>query len=169
LPTPTPIVHRSCIHLALQLHGSISSSATHDLTSVSLPEHLSRHLDILAQPPNTLSISLPHDHTAHEHLNRPDALKRHLALASGLVQSESRAELVFRHSLGMINLVTKNDKGGVLELLHGEEGVELGFGFVQTLVILCVDEEDNAGDFRDCGERLSARAIAEVWRDECLQ
>jgi hypothetical protein len=60
--------------------------------------------------------------------------------------------LVLRHGLGMVNLVTENDERSVLELLHGEKGVEFGLGFVEALVVLCVDEEDNARDFRDCVE-----------------
>jgi hypothetical protein len=50
----------------------------------------------------------------------------------------------------VIDLVTEDNEGGVLKLLHGEEGVELGFGFVEALVVFCVDQEDDAGDFRDC-------------------
>jgi hypothetical protein len=131
----------------------LSSSAIPHSTRVLRSKH--RHscpLDILAQPPNSLSVSLPHDHTAHEHLDRPNALKRNLALARGLVQTKRRAKLVFGHSLRVIDLVTEDDEGGVLELLHGEEGVELGFGFVETLVVLRVNKEDNAGDLGDCVE-----------------
>jgi hypothetical protein len=140
----------------------LQSSTTRHITSVCLVQDTFEvlPLDVLAQPPNALSVSLPHDHTAHEHLNRSNALKRHLALAGSLVQAECRAKLVFRHGLGMINFVTENDEGSVLELLHGEEGVEFGLGFVEALVVLCVDEEDNAGDFRDCVERLLARKIS---------
>jgi hypothetical protein len=107
-------------------------------------------LDILAQPPDTLSVSLSHDHTAHEYLNGSDTLEWHLALASRLVQAQCRAELILRYGLGVINLVAEDDKGSVLELLHCEKGVELGFGLVEALVVFCVDEEDDAGDFRDC-------------------
>jgi len=42
-------------------------------------------LDVLAQPSDTLSVSLPHDHTAHEDLNRADTLERYLALTGCLV------------------------------------------------------------------------------------
>jgi hypothetical protein len=107
------------------------------------------HLDVLTQPPNTLSVSLPHNHTAHEDLDRSDALERDLALASGLVQTERRAELVLGDGLGVVNLVSEDDEGGVLELLHGEESVELGFGLGETLVVLCVNKEDDAGHFGD--------------------
>jgi hypothetical protein len=133
----------------------VATSPQSDPSSANVQLHTSRlhhpchSLDILAQPPDTLSISLPHDHTAHEHLDGSNALKRHLALARSLVQTQCSAELVLRHGLGVIDLVTEDDEGGVLELVHGEESVELGFGFVETLVVLCVDEEDDAGNFRD--------------------
>lgn len=52
----------------------------------------------------------------------------------------------------MVDFVTENNERSILELLHGEERIELGFGFVEALDVLCVDEEDDAGDFRDCVE-----------------
>lgn len=117
-------------------------------------------LDILAQPSDTLTVTLPHDNTAHEDLNRPDALKRHFALSSGLVESESSTELVLRDSVGVVDLVAKNDEGCVLELVHGEQGVEFGLGFGETLVVLCINEEDNAADFGDYLEMLITRLIS---------
>lgn len=49
----------------------------------------------------------------------------------------------------MINLVTKNDERSVLKLFHGEESIELGFRLGKTLMVLGIDEEDDAGDFGD--------------------
>lgn len=46
------------------------------------------HLDVLAQPSDTLAVTLPHNHTAHKDLDWPNALKWDLALASRLVQAE---------------------------------------------------------------------------------
>ena len=46
----------------------------------------------------------------------------------------------------MVNLVAKNDEWDLLELLHGEKSIELGLGLGETLVILSIDEENNAGD-----------------------
>jgi hypothetical protein len=114
-------------------------------------------LNILAQPPDTLSIALPHHHTAHEDFNRPDALERNLALARRLVQTQGCAQLVLGDGLWVIDFVSEDDKGGVLELFHSEEGVELGFGFVEALVVFCVDEEDDARDFGDCGGLLDGK------------
>ena len=86
-----------------------------------------RRLDVLAQPPNTLAVSLPHDNTAHEDLDGPDALKRSLALTGCLVQAERRTELILRDRVWVVDLVAENDEWGVLKLLHREKGVELGF------------------------------------------
>lgn len=64
----------------------------------------------------------------------------------------------------MIDLVSKDDEGGVLQLVHCEEGVELGFGFVEALVVLCVDKEDDAGDFRDYVKVV--RQLNVSWQNE---
>jgi hypothetical protein len=124
----------------------IISTAPHATLSFTKPTRSAQqllNLHVLAQPPNALTVSLPHHHTAHEHLNRPDTLKWNLAFARRLIQTKGAAQLVFRHSLGMINLVSEDDKGCVLELFHGEQRVELGFGFVEALVVFGVDEEDD--------------------------
>jgi hypothetical protein len=163
LPTPTPIVHRSCIHLTPPHRSPFAPLPITSLVCWLRPEHQPSPLDILAQPPDSLSVSLPHDHTAHEDLDRSNALKRHLALARGLVQAQCRAKLVFRYSLGVINLVAEDNEGGVLEFLHSEKSIELGLGLVEALVVLCVDEENNTGNFRDCRERMSATTARGQW------
>lgn len=89
---------------------------------------------------------MPHDNTAHEHLDRPDTLKRDLALACCLVETQSRAELVLADGLGMINLVSENQEGNLAELLHAQERIKLGLGFEKTLMVFAVDQEDNSGD-----------------------
>jgi hypothetical protein len=119
-------------------------------------------LDVLAEPSDALAVTctrqhiisssalhvltLPHNHTAHEDLNRPDTLERHLALAGCLVEPKLSPELILRDCLGVIDLVSKNKEGGVCQRLHGEECVELGLGLGETLVVLGVNEEDNAAD-----------------------
>lgn len=108
-----------------------------------------RQLDILAQPPNPLPIPLPHNHAAHEDLNGPDALERHFALARRLVQAQHAAQLVLGDGIGVVDLVAEDDERRALQLLHGEQGVQLGFGFLEALVVFGVDEEDYAGDFGD--------------------
>lgn len=106
-------------------------------------------LHILAQPTNSVSIALPHNHTAHEHLDRPNALKRHLAFAGRLVQAQFVAQLVFGYRVWVVDLIAQDHEGGGCKVFHGEEGVELSLGFMEALVVFCVDEEDDSGDFGD--------------------
>lgn len=47
----------------------------------------------------------------------------------------------------MVDLVAEDQKGSLGEVLHGEKCVEFGFGFGEAFMILCIDEEDNTGDF----------------------
>ena len=93
------------------------------------------------------ALTLPHDHTAHEDLNRPDALKRHHALAGCLVQTKLRPQLVLRDGLGVVDLVAEHQEGGVGEGLHSQQRVELGLGLSKALVVLGIDKEDDAADF----------------------
>jgi len=55
--------------------------------------------------------------------------------------------LVFTDGVGVIDLVTEDDEWSGFELFHGEQGIELGLGLVETLVILRIDEEDDTTDF----------------------
>lgn len=84
-------------------------------------------LDVLTKPANTLAVTLSHDDTAHEDFDRPDALEWHLALASCLVQTKGCPQLVLGDCVRVIDLVSENDEGGVGELFHGQQSVELGF------------------------------------------
>ncbi|KAJ6260984.1 hypothetical protein Dda_3649 [Drechslerella dactyloides] len=90
--------------------------------------------------------TLPHDDTAHEDLDGPDPLNGHLALTRRLVQAELVPQLVLADGLVVVNLVAEDEEGHLGQLLHGQEGVELGFGFGHALEVLGVDEEDDAGD-----------------------
>lgn len=90
---------------------------------------------------------MPHHNGAHEHLNGADALQWDLALARGLVDAQLVAQLVLGDGIGVVDLVAENDKGDLGKLLHGEERVELGLGLGEALVVLGVDEEDDAVDF----------------------
>lgn len=89
---------------------------------------------------------MPHDNTAHEDLDGPDALKRHLTLACCLVQTELSPQLILGDGLGMVDLVSKDEEGGVGKGLHGQERIELGLGLSKTLMVLGIDKEDNAAD-----------------------
>lgn len=47
----------------------------------------------------------------------------------------------------MIDLVPEDTKWDFTQLFHCKEGVELGFGLGEALMIFCVDEEYDSGDF----------------------
>lgn len=57
------------------------------------------------------------------------------------------AQLILADSIGVIDLVSENEEGNLGELLHGEEGVELGLGFGEALVILGINQEDDTAHF----------------------
>jgi len=57
------------------------------------------------------------------------------------------AEFVLGDGVGVVDLVAENDKGDLGELLHGEERVQLGLGLDEPLVVLGVDQEDDAVHF----------------------
>jgi hypothetical protein len=57
------------------------------------------------------------------------------------------SQLVLAHGIGVIDLVSEDEEGHLGQLLHGEEGVELGLGLGEALVVLGVDEEDDPADF----------------------
>lgn len=120
-------------------------------------------LDVLGEPANAVTVSLAHDYRAHKHLDRADALQRHLALASRLVQAELVAESVLGDRAGVIDLVSEDDKGNFGELLHGEQGVELGLGLGESLLVLCVDKEH---DTVDLGEVVSPDTAGYSFRGE---
>lgn len=67
----------------LDLYSSLPSSSAHSNPSLcrSLPLFRGRSY-VLRQPANALAVALPHHHRAHEDLDGPYALERHLALAS---------------------------------------------------------------------------------------
>lgn len=104
-------------------------------------------LDILTQPPDALSVALSHHHGAHEDLDGSNALQRHLALARGLVHAQLVAELVLGHGIWVVDLVTQDHKGHLGQLLHLEQRVQLSLGLGESLVVLGVDQEDDAVDF----------------------
>lgn len=100
-------------------------------------------LHILGHPPKSLSVSLPHDNTAHEYLNGPYPFAWHLALSSGLVQSKLHPQFIFRDGLRVIDLVSKDKERDFGELFHGQQSVELSLRFGKTLMVFGVNKEDN--------------------------
>lgn len=101
----------------------------------------------MRQPPDALAVPLSHDDRAHEHLDGSDALERDLALARRLIHAQLVAKLILRDSVGVVNFVAENDEWHLGKFLHGEERVELGLGLGKALVILGVNEEDDAVNF----------------------
>lgn len=100
-------------------------------------------------PHQTASHTLAHHNTAHENFNGPDSLKRDLALAGRLVQSQSGTELILADGLRVVNLVSENKEGNLSKLLHAQKCIKLSLGFKETLVIFSINKEDNSGDFRE--------------------
>lgn len=62
-------------------------SLPHFKSLVSRRHRAPSNSDVLAEPADTLAITLSHNHTAHENLNGSDTLERHLALARCLVET----------------------------------------------------------------------------------
>jgi hypothetical protein len=56
------------------------------------------------------------------------------------------AQLLLRDGVGVVDLVAEDDKGHLGQLLHGQEGVELGLGLGESLVVLGINEEHDAID-----------------------
>lgn len=84
-------------------------------------------------------LTLPHDNTAHKHLNWPDSFKRNLPLTGGLVETELVSELILADGHWVIDLVPEDKERNLGQFLHGQKGVELGFGFSESLTVHCVD------------------------------
>lgn len=109
-------------------------------------------LNVLGQPPDTVAVTLSHNHGAHEELDRSDTLQLHPALSGRLVQAQLVPQLVLGNGIGVVDLVAQDHKGNLGKLLHGQKGVELGLGLGESLVVLGVDKED---DTVDIGEVIS--------------
>lgn len=108
---------------------------------------LSRHIDFWHfRSVGCGELTLSHDNTAHKQLNGPDALERDLALASGLVQTKLVTQLIFGDGVGVVDLVAEDEERHLGEILHGEQGIQLGLGLRETLVVLGIDQEDDAAD-----------------------
>jgi hypothetical protein len=73
------------------------------------------------------------------------------------------SQFVLRHGIRMIDFVPQNQEGSLCKVFHGEKGVEFGFGFWETFVVLGIHKEDDARDF---GEIITPEA-AGCRRNEC--
>ena len=56
-------------------------------------------------------------------------------------------QLILTDRIRVINLIAQNDEGDLAQLLHAQQGIELGFRFGETLVVFRIDEEYDTGDF----------------------
>lgn len=101
----------------------------------------------IKQKKPTFTIPLPHNNRAHEHLNRPDILKRDLSLPRRLEQPKRMTELILTDGAVSVNLVTEDEERNAGEFFDGEEGVEFGFGFGETFSVGAVDHVDDSVDF----------------------
>lgn len=57
------------------------------------------------------------------------------------------AQLVLADGVWVVDLVSQDQEGNLGEFFHGQERIQLGFGFGESFVVFGVDEEDNAADF----------------------
>ena len=57
------------------------------------------------------------------------------------------SQLIFRHCVRVVDFVAQDQERCFLQVLHSEQGIELGFGLLQALVVFGVNEEDDARDF----------------------
>lgn len=92
-------------------------------------------------------LTLSHDHTAHEYFDRPDALERNLALARSLVEPKLVSQLFLADGVGMIDLVSENKERHLAKVFHGQQCIKLGFGFLESFVVLCIHKENDSADF----------------------
>ena len=67
-------------------------------------------------------------------------------LARRLVAPERVAQLLLADGARRVNLVAEDQERHPRELLDGEQRVELRAALAEALVVLCVDEEDDAVD-----------------------
>jgi hypothetical protein len=57
------------------------------------------------------------------------------------------SQLILTDRIRVVNLVTQYHERDLAQLLHAQQSVELGFRFGETLVVLGVNEEYDAGNF----------------------
>lgn len=55
-------------------------------------------------------------------------------------------QLVLANSVGVVDLVAQHKEGGLAQILHAEQRVELGLALGEALRVLGVDEEHNSAD-----------------------
>lgn len=91
-------------------------------------------------------LTLAHDNTAHEDLDRADTLERNLALTSSLVKTKLVTQLILADRVGVVDLVSENQERHLGEVLHSEKRIQFGLGLVEPFVVDRVAQEHNTGD-----------------------
>lgn len=76
-------------------------------------------------------------------------------LAGRVVHAQLMTQLLLTDRTRSIDLVTQDQKRNVRQRFDREQGVELGFGFRESLDVGRIDEEDDAVDF---GEVVAPQA-----------
>lgn len=71
----------------------------------------------------TIAVSLLHDNRAHKDLNGAHVFQWDLALAGGLDQPKSRAELLLGNGARGVNLISENQEGNTLQLLNSKQSL----------------------------------------------
>mmetsp|Transcript_1176 Transcript_1176/g.2070 ORF Transcript_1176/g.2070 Transcript_1176/m.2070 type:complete len:208 (-) Transcript_1176:170-793(-) len=110
--------------------------------SLSCANHL---LDVLAQPPEALTITHAAHHAAHEHLDRPHVrpvAHVHLALPRSVVrQVQGVPQLILAGSGGGIDLVTQDQEWHRAQGVIGQQTVQLLLGLGEALLVIRVHQE----------------------------
>jgi hypothetical protein len=57
------------------------------------------------------------------------------------------SQLILADGTRVVDLVSENKEGDLGEFLHGQEGVQLGLGLGEPLMVAGVDQEDDSADF----------------------
>lgn len=88
----------------------------------------------------TLPVALSKDHRTHKHFNRTNIGRQGtLSLSRRIDQSQGVAQVFLRGGTGKINLIAKDDKGYIGQLLDSQQAIQLGLGFGESRNVLCVD------------------------------
>lgn len=72
------------------------------------------------------------------------------------------SQLILTHGTWVVDLVSENKEGDLGEFLHGQEGVQLGLGLGEPLVVAGIDQEDDAADFGEVVLPETTRCMSSV-------
>ena len=107
---------------------------------------ISRKSSLYRCRPESLSIALPLEDTAHEHLQRTsvELCPGHCALPSSLpVQSEHLSQFVLSGGSRAVDLVAEDEDGTVAQLLVSQQRLQLHFALPEPGPVAAVHQEDD--------------------------